>query len=174
MTARPWTDADREALAALLAWYTVPEVARMLGRSRSACADVMRRQGIKAQVIHGAAGDYRPCTNAEIQYVLGSLERGRSLAQLARTVGRSKHALNVHLLKRGYRSSQGTISATSIAREYDVHNTTVTALADSRLRYVRSTGSGNGKRYRFTDDQAAELRRILDGLTGRTARRRAA
>jgi hypothetical protein len=167
MTARPWTAEDLDALRSLLAWYTVAEAAHLLGRTRAATDTAMRKIGLKSPARHNQSGGHRAYTKAEINYVLGQHERGRTLAQISRFIGRSKSGLIGKLLSLGYSVQQGMISANSIAKEYDISSKTVVALAKVRLKYVRSSGKGHGKRYRFTDEQAAELRRILDGLTGR-------
>lgn len=172
MNPRPWTAEDLKALAALLQWHPVEEAAHLMGRSAGAVAQMTRKHGPQACIIN--PGRRRRWTKGEINYILGQYERGRTLAEICEVTGRSVDATRSAMRKQGFRMSQGRISATEIAGEYNLTHKVVLSLARARLKYVRSSGTGNGKRYRFTDDQAAELRKILDRLTGRKAPRKAA
>jgi len=165
MTPRPWTAEELDGLATLLQWHTVEEAAQLLGRSVSAVGQMTRKRGPQAAIIN--PGRRRRWTKGEINYILGQYERGQTLVEICQVTGRSVDATRSAMRKQGFKIAQGRISATEIGREYGVTHKVVLSLARARLKYVRSSGAGNAKRYRFTDDQAAELRTILDGLTGR-------
>lgn len=156
---KPWPDKETTkcAFESLVYWYTVEEIAKMMGRSYKAVVERMHRVGVKARWKKSYKGTvYRIWQDRE-KMLLYDLCETHTQILAAKKLGVSKDSASAHWSKTGAAWRQGWISLTDLSKIAGCTVAAMSVRARKLFKVLPASGNGSGRRYNFTLLQAEKL-----------------
>ena len=157
----PWPPEDvcRSMLESLSCWYTLDEMARLLGRTDWAVRRKMNLLGIAARWRKTHRGGEARCWQQGEKWAVFEWSTTLTQREAGAKLGLSRHAVQAQMRANGLSWGQGTLSLADVARIADCTPQWVSKKANKLFAKGRRrrAGQGKGTRWRLTIEEAKEL-----------------
>jgi hypothetical protein len=161
----PWPPKDvcRSMFESLSCWYTVDEMARILGRTNWAVRRKMYLLGVAAKWRKNHHGGKARCWQQREKWAVFEWSTTLTQREAGAKLGLSRHAIQAQMRANGLSWGQGTLSLAEVARIAGCTPQWVSTKANelfAKRRRCRA-GQGKGTRWRLTIEEAKELMAVI-------------
>ena len=162
---KPWPPEDvcRTMLESLSCWYTLDEMARIVGRTSWAVRRRMNLLSIHVKWRKNHNGGTARCWLRSEKWALLDWSQALTQSEAGELLGLSRHAVQSQMRAQGVSWGQGTVSLADVARLAGCSPQWVSRKAHElfgrKRRFI--AGQGKGSRWRLDIDEAKALMEVI-------------